>query len=97
MRLFEKVRAEVNDFESFLLGWFLRAKHEDIGLDEVRRWIDWAFWDGRAAEMKAKEEDEEIDGYVQKIEKLLGKPFQNGPGKAKALRLTLDPIATEPR
>lgn len=97
MRLFDKVRAEVHDFESFLLGWFSGAKHEQIGRDEVRRWIDWAFWEGRAAEAKETGEDEEIDRYVQTIEKLLGKPFQAQSGKAKALRLTLDPIVTEPR
>lgn len=97
LRLFEKVRAEVDDFEDFLLGWFLRVGHEEIGVKAVREWIDWALWEGRAGELKEEGTDAEIDEYVQRIEKLLGRPFQDGPGMAKALRLTLDPIAVEPR
>lgn len=95
-RLFDKVRGEVHDFKSFLRGWFSGAELEDIGRDELKRWIDWAFWEGRAGHEKDKS-DAEIEEYAKKIEQLVGKPFKNGMGKAKALRLTLDPIVTEPR
>lgn len=97
MRLFNKVRAEVHDFGPFIRGWFSGGSLEDIGLDEMRKWLDWAFWEGRAGEGKEKGDDEEIEGYIQRIEQLVGKSFQAGAGKARALRLTLDPIATEPR
>lgn len=97
MRLFEKVLSEVHDLENFMSGWFCGAKLEDIGLDEVKIWLDWALWEGRAREGKNKANDIEIDEYVQKIEELVGKRFQEGPGKARSLRLTLDPVTIEPR
>jgi pimeloyl-ACP methyl ester carboxylesterase len=95
--LFNRVRAEIHDFESFLRGWFCGAKPEDVGLEELKKWINWAFWEGRANTAAEKGEDAEMDEYVDRIEQLVGKPFQNGPGTAKSLRLTLDPITIQPR
>lgn len=97
-RLFRKVLGEVGDFESFLRGWFSGAELEEIGRDELRRWIDWAFWEGRADRSKEQGGDAaEIEGYVKTIEQAAGKRFRDGPGIAKALLLTLDPIAVEAR
>lgn len=96
-RLFDKVRSEIHDFESFLTGWFSGAKPEEVGLGELRKWLDWAFWEGRAGEAKENGDNAEIDEYIQKMQELVRKPFQDGPGKAKALRLTMDPIAIQPR
>jgi pimeloyl-ACP methyl ester carboxylesterase len=95
--LFNRVRAEIHDFESFLRGWFCGARPEDVGLEELKKWINWAFWEGRAGATEDKGEDAEIDEYVSRIEQLVGKPFQDGPGTAKSLRLTLDPITIQPR
>ncbi|KAK5736775.1 hypothetical protein LTS12_026078 [Elasticomyces elasticus] len=89
--LFDNVKTEVHDIEKFLRGWFRGAKVEDIGRDGVKAWLDWAFWDGRVG----VEDEAEIDGMVREVETLLGKPFADGKGTSKSLRLTLDPVEME--
>ncbi|KAK3628061.1 hypothetical protein LTR56_008679 [Elasticomyces elasticus] len=89
--IFDKVRGEVNDIEKFLQGWFRGAKVEEIGREQLKSWLDWAFWDGRAG----PEDQEEMDGMVKDVESLIGKPLPEGTGTAKGLRLTLDPIEME--
>lgn len=38
------------------------------------------------------DDDEELDGYVDATEKQLGRPIEEGRGKAVCLRLTLDKV-----
>lgn len=95
--LFSKVRSEIYDPAAFLSGWFRGSPVEDIGHEELRRFVDWAFWEGRAGEAGHEGEDAEIDEYIQKMAKMMPTGFEKGPGKAKSLRLTLDPIEIEPR
>lgn len=95
--LFAKVRSEIHDPEKFLSGWFRGARPEEIGREELRRFLDWAFWDGRAKLGKEGEDYEEMEEYFGKIEKMMRRPFAEGKGKAKALRLTLDPVEMECR
>lgn len=90
--LFRKVQGEVNDPARFATGWFRGAKVEDIGRDEVRRFLDWSFWEGRAG----PEDDQELEEYVDATQKLLGQEFPP-TGKAKSLRLTLDPVEMDYR
>lgn len=94
--LFSKVRSEIYDPVVFLSGWFRGSPVEDIGKDELRRFVDWAFFEGRAGE-GSKEDQDEIDEYIEKVDRMMPKAFEEGPGKAKSLRLTLDPIEIEPR
>lgn len=70
---------------------------EDIGRDELRKFTDWAFWEGRAGEAGEQGVDDEIEEYIQKIEQMVPKGFVEGPGKARSLRLTMDPIVIESR
>ena len=42
--LFARVRAEVHDPDKFFSGWFRGAKIEDIGREDVKDFLDWAFW-----------------------------------------------------
>lgn len=73
---------------------------EDIGRDELRKFTDWAFWEGRAGEAGEQGDDGddgEIEEYIQKIEMMVPKGFVEGPGKARSLRLTMDPIEIESR
>ena len=86
--LFDKVRSEIHDPEKFLSGWFRAAKLEDIGRDDLKVFLDWAFWESRAED----EHGEELDEYVQAVEKMMGRQFKPGKGTAKSLRLTIDPI-----
>lgn len=97
--LFNKCQREIHDPVSFLSGWFRGARVEDIGREELRKFVDWSFWEGRA--QTGDEEDgetaAEIEDYMEKMERMMPQPFVAGPGKAKSLRLTLDPIEIEAR
>lgn len=95
--LFSKVRSEIYDPAAFLSGWFRGSPVEDVGRDELRKFTDWAFWEGRAGEAGEQGDDGEIEEYIQKIEKMMPKGFVEGPGKARSLRLTMDPIDIESR
>ncbi|EME45069.1 hypothetical protein DOTSEDRAFT_87522 [Dothistroma septosporum NZE10] len=94
-QLFSKIRSEIYDPITFVSGWFRGADPRAIGKDELRKFIDWAFWEGRAGEEHG--DAAEIEEYVQKIEKMMPRGFAEGTGKAKSLRLTLDAIEIEPR
>lgn len=91
--LFTKVQSEIHDYEKFLSGWFRGANVADIGREELKRFLSWAFWDGRAGPADA----EEMDEYMRHTEAQLCSKIQNGNGKAKSLRLTLDPILMDSR
>ncbi|KAF2485098.1 hypothetical protein BDY17DRAFT_292925 [Neohortaea acidophila] len=93
--LFAKVRLEVHDPDKFFSGWFRGAKAEDIGREDVRVFLNWAFWDGQADMYGA--DQKELDEYIGKVEEMLRTPFKPGRGSAKSLRLTLDPIEMECR
>ena len=87
-KLFDKVRSEIHDPQKFLQGWFRGAKIDEIGRDDLRDFLGWAFWEGR----NSAEDEEELNALVGKVEKMMGRSFKPGKGGAKSLRLTLDPI-----
>lgn len=105
--LFRKCQREILDPEGFLRGWFRGAKSEDVGREEVKRFLNWSFWDGRARVEGEKEDGDgdadadadaaEIEQYIDKMSVMMPQPFLPGPGKAKSLRLTLDPVEIEAR
>ena len=87
--LFEKVRSEIHDPVKFLSGWFRGAEIENIGREDLKEFLDWAFWEGRAT----RHDEKELEEVTQNVEEMMGgKKFKPGRGTAKALRLTLDPI-----
>lgn len=92
-QLIEQVRNEIHDVDKFLSGWFRGADPKDIGREGLKSFLNWVFWEGRVAEDDA----EEMEEYVQVVEKLAGHRFPEGQGRAKALRLTLDPIEMDVR
>ncbi len=93
--LFARIRREVHDPDKFFSGWFRGANIEDIRREDVRLFLSWAFWDGKA-DMYGTDE-KELDCYIGKVEQMLRTPFKPGKGTAKSLRLTLDPIEMECR
>lgn len=92
--LFDHVKREIHDVPSFLAGWFRGEKVENIGRDQLKEFVDWAFFESRAKDVNC---EEELDQYVQEIEEVAGRKFTPGRGTAEALRLTLDPIEMECR
>nr|POF22361.1 hypothetical protein CFP56_36446 [Quercus suber] len=92
--LFDHVKRETHDIKPFLTGWFRGAKVEDIGRQQLKEFVDWGFFEGRATEAGC---EDEVEGYVTEIEEWVGNRFKDGKGIAKPLRLTLDPIEMECR
>jgi pimeloyl-ACP methyl ester carboxylesterase len=103
--LFARCTANVPDGERYLKWWFLGAEPEDIKRDNVRDFFLWAFFgrkreDEELAEGRNKlseEDQQELEGYIDEAENLLGGNLQPGRGKATALRLTFDSIETRYR
>jgi hypothetical protein len=88
-KLFERCFNTVKDPEKYLRQWFLGAKGEQIRRENVKEFIRWAFLN--TGQAKSEDEDE-IEGYVKAIEKLLGRDIPSGKGSARSLRLTVDKV-----
>ncbi|RGP71615.1 alpha beta hydrolase fold family [Fusarium longipes] len=96
--LFERCFGNVSSPEIYLRWWFLDSDPDEIRRDNVREFLLWAFFerpDGRGLLVEDDETlEEEIEHYLDLLEKRLGRPLENGRGNAKSLRLTLDGITT---
>ncbi|KAI1122485.1 hypothetical protein F5Y10DRAFT_74977 [Nemania abortiva] len=89
--LFIRCLDNIPDVTSYLRTWFLGADESGIRKDNVREFLSWAFFDRHPGNETAVEL-EELDEYLDEVEKRLGYQLQPGRGKAKSLRLTLDDI-----
>ena len=87
--LFALCNASIPDAEAYLQKWFLGAPVEEIKRENVKEFMLWAFFNRSGP---PGNDDEELEGYVDATEKLLGRRIVAGWGKAKCLRLTLDRV-----
>lgn len=87
--LFAHCNANIADPEGYLQKWFLGADLKDIKRENVKEFLLWAFFNRGGP---PGDDDEELEEYVIATEKLLGKPIEEGRGKAQCLRLTLDRV-----
>jgi hypothetical protein len=69
--------------------WFLGSDLDEIKRDNVKEFFGWAFLNTGEID---ETHDEELEGYVQTIEGLLGRRIQSGRGKARCLRLTTEKV-----
>ncbi|KAF1987638.1 hypothetical protein K402DRAFT_392447 [Aulographum hederae CBS 113979] len=92
--LFEKCHETIPNPERYIRGWFKGAPLEEIGRDQVIIFFGWAFL---GKDTFDDEESEELEEYVSGLESLIGRPFHPGNGKAKSIRLTLDPVPLQYR
>jgi hypothetical protein len=102
--LFWKCWDKIPHPEYFLSRWFLGAQPSEVRRDNVREFYEWALMNrgGETQDDKAKrmqehpeecrEEEEELDSYVDAIETLLGRKLEPGLGSAKCMRLTVDSV-----
>lgn len=88
-KLVDRIKAEVTDPEHYIRGWFKGADIENIGRQDLKNWISWAFFDRDLEEGK---DDEEVEEYTLEFESMIRKDFRPGNGTAKPLRLTIDPV-----
>jgi hypothetical protein len=89
LRLFERCNATVEDPEKYLSQWFLGAHKGQIKRENVKEFIRWAFLN---TEQTKSEDEDEVEGYVKAMEKLLGRDIPAGRGSATSLRLTVDKV-----
>lgn len=89
--LFALCNRNIPEPEAYLRMWFLGAPAEEIKRENVKEFFLWAFFnrDGPPGE-----DDEELEGYIEVTERLLGRPILHGRGSAICLRLTLDQVQT---
>ena len=88
-KLVDYVKAEITDPEQYIRGWFKGAEVQDIRRQDVKDWLTWAFFDRDWEEGK---DEDEIEEYTLEIESMLRKNLRPGNGRAKSLRLTIDPV-----
>ena len=88
-RIFQKCYDTIADPEAYLTKWFLNAPLSAIRRENVKEFFCWALFNRDAW---GPEDEEELEGYVDRIEELLCSKIRPGRGPAKALRLTLDPV-----
>lgn len=79
----------MTDPEQYIRGWFKGASIEDIGRQDVKEWLTWAFFNRGWEEGK---NEGEIEEFTLEFESMLHKDFRPGKGTAKSLRLTIDPV-----
>lgn len=87
--LFQRCTETISDPAEYMRKWFLGADLEDIKWENVKDFFRWGFLN-TAEEHTAH--DEELDEYVEGVEKLIGKKLKPGRGSAKCIRLTIDPV-----
>jgi hypothetical protein len=88
-KLFERCQENVTDPETYLSMWFRDAPASEIKRENVKEFFRWAILNTGNIDPK---DDEELDGYVERLEVTLGRPLEPGRGNAECIRLTLDEI-----
>lgn len=89
--LFHRCLENVSSLELYLRGWFLGADLDDIGRENIKEFLLWAFFEQEEADSSL---EDELEDYIGRIEEKLGREIRPGRGSAKSLRLTFDNIHT---
>jgi pimeloyl-ACP methyl ester carboxylesterase len=90
--LFNKCIATITDPVRYVSLWHRGAPIASIGRENVKEWICWGFLD---RDIGGPDEDEELEEYVDALEKLLPNGMKFKDGKAagiQTLRFSLDPV-----
>lgn len=88
-RLFWRCHINIPDPERYLKRWFRDAPTAEIKRENVKDFFRWAFLHSGEPDPAY---DEELEEYVEEMEKLLGRKLEPGLGNAQSLRLTLDKV-----
>ncbi|KAH7304600.1 hypothetical protein B0I35DRAFT_445096 [Stachybotrys elegans] len=88
-RLFWLCHSNIPDPDRYLTRWFRDAPIAEIKRENVKDFFRWAFLNSSEPDPSY---DEELEGYIAEMEKLLGRKLEPGRGSAQCLRLTLDEV-----
>ena len=87
--LFQLCHESVPDPQQYLSKWFKCAPMSQIKRENVKEFFCWAFFN---REQYGTEDNEELEEYVDRMERLLGRSLEPGRGSATSLRLTVDSV-----
>ena len=77
---------------NYATGWFFHALSQHIRRENVVEWILWALFSS-TQDSQLAEWDEEIQGYIHVIEKLLGHRLEDGYNdEIKCMKVSMDPV-----
>jgi len=93
-KLFRRCWSTVVDPEKYLSQWFRGARKEDIKRENVREFLQWAFFN---TEQVGENDEEELENYLKETERLVGRKLPSGRGKARSIRLSLDGVGCSHR
>jgi hypothetical protein len=88
--LVDRCFANIPDCEKYISKWFLGASLADIKRDNIRDFFAWAFLNS-ATPVPAY--DAELDGYIERLERAIGREFAPGRSSVRCLRLSVDNAA----
>jgi hypothetical protein len=87
--LFDRCLDSTHDHAQYFSKWFLDVHISAIKRENVKEFFRWAFLNTGVIDPSY---EDELDGYVDKVETRMGNRFQEGKTDAKCLRLTLDKV-----
>lgn len=92
--LFEKFWSSVPDIDYFLSTWFRGAPADQVKRDDIKLWLEWAFFNRFSI---VADDELELDEYVNTIEERFGKRFEEASGSHLPVRPTVDHINIQHR
>ncbi|KAH7128141.1 hypothetical protein B0J11DRAFT_483821 [Dendryphion nanum] len=87
--LFQRCHENIPDPERYLEKWFMDAPASEIKRENVKSFFRWAFLN---TGVPSKVDDDELEEFVQEMEKLLGRKIEPGKGNARCFNLTLEKV-----
>ena len=87
--LFRRCQETLQDPDGYLSKWFRDAPPTEIKRENVKEFFTWAYFNSAGVD---EGYEEELDGYVDGLQELVGRPFEQGRGRAQCLRLTLNEV-----
>lgn len=89
--LFAKCFDQTKDAD-LAVGWFLGSSPEHIRRDNFVEWLLWALFSSRRDEFD-EEWTEELEGYVQSLERLLGRRLEEGSNdEVRCMKVSMDAV-----
>lgn len=88
-KLLWRCHSNIPNPHQYLTRWFRDAPIVEIRRENVREFFRWAFPNPIQPDPAY---DEEMEEYIEDMEKLLGRKLEPGRGSAKCLRLSLDKV-----
>lgn len=87
--LFDRCLDTTHNYDQYLSDWFLKNPTSDMGRENVKEFIRWAFLNTDVIDY---DHEDEVESYLKQLETKLGTEFPQGKTNVKCLRLTLDKV-----